>query len=52
MQLRRRAMRYVVVSIEDFRDDRWLSFFVRVRTSDLIPMEKMSFLDKWNTGRK
>ncbi|XP_070053503.1 uncharacterized protein [Nicotiana tomentosiformis] len=35
-------------SIDEARDRGWMGRFVRIRTSDPIPTEDMSFPEKWN----
>ncbi|XP_070043930.1 uncharacterized protein [Nicotiana tomentosiformis] len=35
-------------SIDEDKDRGWMDRFVRVRTSDLIPAEKMPFPEEWN----
>lgn len=52
IKLRRRALRSLFACTEKFEDDGWLSRFVRVRMSNLIPVAGLPFPKKWNTVRK
>jgi len=52
IKLQRRATKVLFSSIDEDKDRGWMGRFVRVRTSDLIPAEKMSFPEKWNMKRK
>ncbi|XP_070034545.1 uncharacterized protein [Nicotiana tomentosiformis] len=38
-------------SIDEDKDRGWMGRYIRVRTRDLIPEEKMSFPEKWNFDR-
>lgn len=48
IKLQRRATKALFSSIDEDRDRGWMGRFVRVRTSDLIPTEKMPFPEEWN----
>lgn len=52
IKLQRRATKALFSSIDEDRDRGWMGRFVRVRTSDLIPTEKMPFPEEWNMKRK
>lgn len=41
-----------VIDDEEDRDREWISRFVRVRTTDVIPVELMPFPEKWNYTRE
>nr|XP_009784469.1 PREDICTED: uncharacterized protein LOC104232880 isoform X2 [Nicotiana sylvestris] len=51
IKLRCRASRALFACIEEPGNGGWISRFVRVRTSDLIPTEKMLFPERWNVER-
>ncbi|XP_070027002.1 uncharacterized protein [Nicotiana sylvestris] len=48
IKLHCRAPRAFFACIEEVGNGGWMSHFVRVRTSDLIPVERMLFLKRWN----
>jgi len=52
IRLQRRATKVLFSSIDEDKDRGWMCRFVRVRTSDLIPAEKMPFPEEWNMKRK
>lgn len=45
IKLKRRAPNAFFSYIDKGKDKEWMSLFVRVRTSDLIPFERMPFLE-------
>ncbi|XP_070045024.1 vicilin-like seed storage protein At2g18540 [Nicotiana tomentosiformis] len=48
IRLQRRATKVMFSIIDVDKDQGWMGWFVRVRTSDLIPAEKMPFPEEWN----
>jgi len=52
IRLYRRASKALMSSIDEDKDRGWMGRYIRVRTRDLIPEEKMSFPEKWNFDRK
>ncbi|XP_070005049.1 uncharacterized protein [Nicotiana sylvestris] len=51
VKLRHRSTKAVFASIDEDKDRGWMSRFIHVRTSDLIPAKKMPFLEEWNMRR-
>jgi len=52
IRLQRRATKALISSIDEDKDRGWMSCFIRVRTRDTIPEEKMPFPEEWNFDRK
>nr|XP_009599940.1 interactor of constitutive active ROPs 5-like [Nicotiana tomentosiformis] len=49
--LQRRATKALFSNIDDDKDRGWMNYFIRVRTRDIVPEEKMSFPKEWNFDR-
>nr|XP_009595336.1 uncharacterized protein LOC104091659 [Nicotiana tomentosiformis]XP_016507441.1 PREDICTED: uncharacterized protein LOC107825120 [Nicotiana tabacum] len=48
IKLARRSSKAPFSSIDETRDRGWMGRFVRIKTSNLVPAEDMSFPEKWN----
>ncbi|XP_019233921.1 PREDICTED: uncharacterized protein LOC109214462 isoform X1 [Nicotiana attenuata] len=48
IKLQRRSTKAFFASNDEYKDQGWMSRFVRVRTCDIIPEEKIPFPEKWN----
>nr|XP_033510299.1 uncharacterized protein LOC117275056 [Nicotiana tomentosiformis] len=48
IRLQRQATKALFSSIDEDKDRGWMSRFIWVRTHDIIPEEKMPFLEEWN----
>lgn len=48
IRLKHRVTKVLFSSIDEDKDRGWMGRFVRVRTSNIIPAEKMSFPEEWN----
>ncbi|XP_070025524.1 uncharacterized protein [Nicotiana sylvestris] len=52
IRLQRQATKVLFSSIDKDKDRGWMGRFVGVRTTDIIPTEKMPFLEEWNMKHK
>ncbi|XP_059289198.1 uncharacterized protein LOC132042689 [Lycium ferocissimum] len=51
IKLSKRAEKAPFSGLDEDRDQGWQGRFVRIRTADLIPADKLSFPEKWNPKR-
>lgn len=52
IRLCHRSKKSFFTSVNEGKDRGWMSRFIRVRTSDIIPAQRMPFPKRWNTRRK